>query len=116
MMSATMPPSVEYVRAGTLWPLAVTDSPPSEDWGHDGRQNGAHRLLSRPTPISAESQPAPVRPMALVTEVLITSVLISGCLSFDPRDEALAALDQVETRVFGISRDDVAAIDDWLEQ
>jgi len=26
------------------------------------------------------------------------------------------ALDQVETRVFGVSRDDVAAIDDWLEQ
>src|SRR5262245_53871224 len=27
-----------------------------------------------------------------------------------------AALDQVETRMFGVSRDDVAAIDDWLEQ
>ena len=26
------------------------------------------------------------------------------------------ALDQVETRVFGVSRDDVAAIDNWLEQ
>jgi serine/threonine-protein kinase RsbW len=30
--------------------------------------------------------------------------------------ELSAALDQVETRVFGVSRDDVAAIDDWLEQ
>jgi serine/threonine-protein kinase RsbW len=28
----------------------------------------------------------------------------------------LAALDQIETRVFGVSRDGVAAIDDWLEQ
>jgi anti-sigma regulatory factor (Ser/Thr protein kinase) len=27
-----------------------------------------------------------------------------------------AALDQVETRLFGVGRNDVAAIDDWLEQ
>jgi serine/threonine-protein kinase RsbW len=33
----------------------------------------------------------------------------------EPCAEGLA-LDQVETRVFGVSRDDVAAIDDWLEQ
>jgi serine/threonine-protein kinase RsbW len=31
-------------------------------------------------------------------------------------EEAPAALDQLETRVFGVSRDEVAAIDDWLEQ
>jgi serine/threonine-protein kinase RsbW len=31
-------------------------------------------------------------------------------------DEVRAALDQVETRVFGVTRDDVAAIDNWLEQ
>ena len=31
-------------------------------------------------------------------------------------EEVPTALDQVETRVFGVSRDDVAAIDDWLEQ
>ncbi len=31
-------------------------------------------------------------------------------------DEVLAALDQIETRVFSVSRDDVAAIDDWLER
>ena len=31
-------------------------------------------------------------------------------------EDAPAALDQVETRLFGVSRDDVAAIDDWLEQ
>ena len=31
-------------------------------------------------------------------------------------EEIPAALDQIETRMFGVSRDDVAAIDDWLEQ
>jgi anti-sigma regulatory factor (Ser/Thr protein kinase) len=31
-------------------------------------------------------------------------------------EQAPAALGQVETRVFGVSRDDVAAIDNWLEQ
>ena len=31
-------------------------------------------------------------------------------------EEFPAALDQVETRVFGVTRDNVAAIDDWLEE
>ena len=31
-------------------------------------------------------------------------------------EEFSAALDQIETRMFGVTRDDVAAIDDWLEQ
>jgi hypothetical protein len=58
--------------------------------------------------------PSSTMPQVAQEAAQVADVILSTML--DSVAQGTAMFDQVETRLFGVSRDDVAAIDDWLEQ